>query len=86
VPKQDGGALPSAVHRALDVVNDQPAAREAVVRAWLLLGEAAAAAGTPARPAETAGEYARRLAVAHDLPPASVERLTRPAAEAPTPT
>jgi hypothetical protein len=39
--KQDGGALPSGVRRALDVVNNQPDAREAVVRAWLLLGEAA---------------------------------------------
>lgn len=67
--------LPTAVQRALTEVTDQPDAREAVVRAWLLLGEAAAAAGTARRPAETAGEYAERLAAAHNLPPTSVERL-----------
>lgn len=67
--------LAPAVQRALTAVTDQPDAREAVVRAWLLLGEAAAAAGTAPRPAETAGEYAERLAAAHDLPRTSVERL-----------
>lgn len=67
-------ALPDAVEQALLTV-EQPDAREAVVRAWLLLGDAAAAAGTPARPAETAAEYAVRLAAAHGLPPASVHRL-----------
>jgi len=58
--------LTEAVDRALLAV-EHPAAREAVVRAWLLLGEAAAAAGSPARPAETAAEYADRLAVEHQL-------------------
>jgi hypothetical protein len=75
---QEPGAadpLPTAVQRALTEVTDQPDAREAVVRAWLLLGEAAAAAGTARRPAETAGEYAERLAATHDLPRTSVERL-----------
>ena len=67
--------FPPAVERALTAVTDQPDAREAVVRAWLLLGEAATAAGTARRPAETAGEYADRLAAAHDLPRTSVERL-----------
>jgi hypothetical protein len=66
--------LPDAVERALQVVVS-PDAREAVVRAWLLLGEAAAAAGTPARPAETAAEYAARLAEAHRLPVSSLQRL-----------
>jgi Domain of unknown function (DUF4129) len=66
--------LPDAVDQALLTV-EQPDAREAVVRAWLLLGDAAAAAGTPARPAETAAEYAVRLAAAHGLPTASVHRL-----------
>lgn len=66
--------LPAAVDRALEAV-EQPDAREAVVRAWLLLGEAAAAAGTPARTSETATEYAERLAGAHRLPAASVHRL-----------
>lgn len=69
-----GTALPDAVERALEVIED-PDAREAVIRAWLLLGAAAAEAGTPARPAETAAEYARRLAAAHDLPVPSLERL-----------
>jgi hypothetical protein len=78
--QEPGAANPSdplspAVQRALTEVIDQPDAREAVVRAWLLLGEAAAAAGTARRPAETAGEYAERLAAAHDLPRTSVERL-----------
>lgn len=73
-PGDDGG-LPAAVHQALRMVADQPDARDAVVRAWLLLGEAAAAAGTPIRPAETATEYARRLATAHPLPEGAVERL-----------
>ena len=74
-PEAGDGALPAAVHRALRAVADQPDAREAVVQAWLFLCEAAAAAGTPIRPAETATEYARRLATAHHLPTASVERL-----------
>jgi Domain of unknown function (DUF4129) len=66
--------MPAAVDRALLAV-EQPDAREAVVRAWLVLGEAAAAAGTPARTSETATEYAERLAAAHGLPAASVHRL-----------
>jgi hypothetical protein len=67
-------ALPDAVDRALAAV-EQPDAREAVVQAWLLLGAAAAEAGTPSGPAETATEYAERLARAHTLPPTSVHRL-----------
>jgi hypothetical protein len=70
----DPPALPDAVDRALLAV-EQPDAREAVVQAWLLLGAAAAAAGTPARPAETADEYAGRLAAGHGLPAASVHQL-----------
>lgn len=69
-----GTAIPAAVDRALEVIED-PDAREAVIRTWLLLGAAAAEAGTPARPAETAAEYARRLAAARDLPADSLERL-----------
>ena len=73
----DGGeqALQSAVRRGLQEMADQPDAREAVVRAWLLLGEAAAVAGTPRRPAESAREYARRLGDTHGLPRRSLERL-----------
>ncbi|WP_091538016.1 DUF4129 domain-containing protein [Modestobacter sp. DSM 44400] len=66
--------LPAAVERALLAV-EQPDAREAVVRAWLLLGEAAAVAGTAARTSETATEYAERLAAVHRLPVPSVHRL-----------
>ena len=71
----DGQVLPDAVQVALREVADHPDAREAVVRAWLLLGEAAATAGTARRPAESAREYARRLADAHHLPAPSLERL-----------
>lgn len=67
-------ALTDAMDRALAAV-EQPDAREAVVQAWLRLGAAAAEAGTPSRPAETATEYAERLARAHGLPPSSVHRL-----------
>lgn len=78
-PAEDaGGELPAAVDRALHLVDDvgaQPDAREAVVRAWLLLGEAAAAAGTPPRPAETAAEYAGRLAADRGLPSGGLQRL-----------
>jgi hypothetical protein len=70
----DPTALPAAVDRALDAVED-PDAREAVVAAWLLLGRAAAESGTPPRPAETAAEYARRLAAERGLPAADVEQL-----------
>jgi uncharacterized protein DUF4129 len=66
--------IPAAVERALRTI-DQPDAREAVVQAWLLLGAAAAAAGTPARTAETATEYADRLAGVHRLPVESVHRM-----------
>lgn len=68
-------ALQDAVQRALVEMADQPDAREAVVRAWLLLGEAAAVAGTPRRPSESAREYARRLGDKHRLPRESLERL-----------
>lgn len=71
-PADDG--LPEAVDRALVAV-DLPDARDAVVQAWLLLGQAAAAAGTPARASETAAEYAARLADAHRLPTTSLRRL-----------
>jgi len=67
--------LPDAVQVALREVADHPDAREAVVRAWLLLGEAAATAGTARRPAESAREYAHRLAASHRLPARSLERL-----------
>jgi len=60
-------ALTAAVGRALHSVDDLPDAREAVVQAWLQLGAAAAAAGTAARPAETAAEQ--------HLPPAALHRL-----------
>lgn len=68
-------ALTAAVGRALHSVDDLPDAREAVVQAWLQLGAAAAAAGTAARPAETAAEYVDRLAAEQHLPPAALHRL-----------
>ena len=52
--------LAEAVEEALVVV-EQGAARDAVVACWLLLERAAARAGSPARPHETAREYAGRL-------------------------
>jgi hypothetical protein len=71
---QAATALPGAVQRALDAVED-PDAREAVVQAWLLLGRAAAASGTAPRPVETAAEYARRLAAERHLPAGAVGAL-----------
>jgi hypothetical protein len=62
------------VERALDAVED-PDAREAVVQAWLLLGRAAAETGTAPRAAETAAEYARRLAAERGLPAGAVAAL-----------
>jgi uncharacterized protein DUF4129 len=73
-PEQPGTALPGAVERALDAVED-PDAREAVVQAWLLLGRAAAETGTAPRAAETAAEYARRLAAERGLPAGAVAAL-----------
>jgi hypothetical protein len=67
-------ALAPAAEEALMAV-EQPDAREAVVRTWLLLGEAAAATGLPARPAETATEYAARIAAELDLPGGELDRL-----------
>jgi uncharacterized protein DUF4129 len=72
--EQPGAALPGAVERALDAVED-PDAREAVVQAWLLLGRAAAETGTAPRAAETAAEYARRLAAERGLPAGAVAAL-----------
>jgi Domain of unknown function (DUF4129) len=66
--------LPGAVERALDAVED-PYAREAVVQAWLLLCRAAAQSGTAPRPAETAAEYAGRLAAERGLPAGAVTAL-----------
>jgi hypothetical protein len=67
-------ALAPATADALLAV-EQPDAREAVVRSWLLLGDAAASAGLPARPAETAAEYAGRIAAELDAPGAELDRL-----------
>lgn len=66
--------LAEAADRALVEV-EQPDAREAVVRAWLLLGAAAADAGLPAEPSETATEYARRIASAFAVPTPELHRL-----------
>jgi Domain of unknown function (DUF4129) len=70
----DERTLAEAADRALVEV-EQPDAREAVVRAWLLLGAAAAEAGVPAHPAETATEYAGRIATAFAVPVPELHRL-----------
>lgn len=70
----DERTLAEATDRALLEV-EQPDAREAVVRAWLLLGAAAADAGLPADPAETATEYAQRIAAAFAVPAPELHRL-----------
>jgi hypothetical protein len=67
-------ALAPAAEQALVAV-EQPDAREAVVRSWLLLGEAAAVVGFPALPAETAAEYAGRIAAELDVPATELDRL-----------
>ena len=67
-------SLARAAQEALIEV-DQPAAREAVVRSWVLLGAAAAAAGLPARDTETATEYATRLQAEVGLPGRQLRRL-----------
>jgi hypothetical protein len=67
-------ALAPATADALLAV-EQPDARDAVVRSWLLLGDAAATAGLPARPAETAAEYAARIAAELDVPGTELDRL-----------
>ena len=66
--------LADAADRALVEV-EHPDAREAVIRSWLLLGAAAADAGVPARPAETATEYAWRIAAAFAVPTTDLHRL-----------
>jgi hypothetical protein len=67
-------SMAEAVREALVVV-EQPGAREAVVRSWLLLGRAAAEAGTPPRPADTAAEYGARVAAEQGLDPTALGRL-----------
>jgi hypothetical protein len=67
-------ALAPAAEQALVAV-EQPDAREAVVRSWLLLGEAAAVVGFPAGPAETAAEYAGRIADELGVPATELDRL-----------
>lgn len=74
VDEAAAASVAEAVDRALLLV-DEPDARNAIVRAWLLLGAAAAAAGTPPRRTETSREYAGRLAAQHGLPTRAVERL-----------
>jgi hypothetical protein len=70
----DRRPLAEAADRALADM-DQPDAREAVIRSWLLLGEAAAEAGVPPRPAETAAEYAARIAAEFYVPVPMLTRL-----------
>jgi Domain of unknown function (DUF4129) len=73
--REAADALARAARAAVTEVVAHPVAREAVVRSWLLLGAAAAEAGLPARDAETAGEYARRLALRIGLPGPELARL-----------
>jgi hypothetical protein len=67
-------ALVPAAQEALLAI-EQPDAREGVVRSWLLLGDAAAVAGFPARPAETAAEYAARIVAELSMPGSELDRL-----------
>jgi hypothetical protein len=70
----DRRSLAEAADRALAEV-DQPDAREAVIRSWLMLGEAAAQAGVAPHPAETATEYAARVATEFYVPAPMLARL-----------
>ena len=72
----DRRPLADAASRALVEV-DQPDAREAVIRSWLMLREAAAQAGVPPRPAETATEYAARIAGEFYVPVPMLTRLAQ---------
>lgn len=70
----DRRPLADAAELALAEV-DQPDAREAVIRSWLMVGAAAAQAGVPPRPAETATEYAARIAEEFYVPVPMLTRL-----------
>jgi hypothetical protein len=70
----DRRPLAEAAGRALADL-EQPDAREAVIRSWLLLGEAAAEAGVRLRPAETATEHAARIAAEFYVPVPMLIRL-----------
>jgi hypothetical protein len=70
----DPRPLADAVDRAL-VEFEQPDVREAVIRSWLMLGEAAEHAGVPPRPAETSTEYAARIATEFYAPVPMLTRL-----------
>lgn len=74
-PASPRTAVRDAVDDARADVAAQPVAREAVVRAWLHLLDAASVAGTAAKPSETATEYARRLGADLELPGPPLERL-----------
>ncbi len=69
-----GPELVEAVDHALDLVEHGDAA-EAVVACWLLMVRAAGDAGSPARPSETAREYAERLSVEQLVSPGPLARL-----------
>ncbi|KHK96887.1 hypothetical protein LK09_13645 [Microbacterium mangrovi] len=52
--------------RALQILDDERSADDAIVRAWLGLEEASAASGAGRRPAETPSEYAARVVARFD--------------------
>lgn len=70
----DPAELSAAVERAR-VVLEQGTAREAVVACWLLLQRAGARAGTPVDAAETAAQYAARLAAQQLISEPPLRRL-----------
>ena len=49
------------IARALQILDEERTADDAIVRAWLGLEDAAVASGAGRRPAETPGEYAARI-------------------------
>lgn len=70
----DPAVLAEAVEQA-QVVLEQGTARDAVVACWLLLQRAGERAGTPVEAAETAAQYAARLAVQQLISEPPLRRL-----------
>ena len=73
-PEQASARLDAAAQAGLADLSDETDPRRAVIAAWLRL-EAAAAAGTVRRPAETPGELAERVLAEHAVSPVTLRRL-----------
>lgn len=70
-----GGPVAAAVAQGLAEVLSGTDVRAAVIRAWLGLEDAAAAAGTPRLATDAPADLVARLLAAHELRPGRVERL-----------